>query len=253
MSVDRINYDYLAKTFDKSRALSHAKKDLWLRLFELHFNLNKTSRVLDVGCGTGRFAALIAEHFQSAVVGIDPSPSMLAKAREKCLAEIDWLLGRAESLPFVDCTFDVCLASQVVHHFHDRQQAFAEIYRVLRSGGRIGVRGSSHAQLGTILDYRFFPSAIQIECARLPDIPVIKSLMLSVGFSSVAEQSIWQELFKSTDDYLEKLQNRYASVLTLISNEEYQAGLARATVYLKGGSLKSEDRFAEITFLVGIK
>jgi ubiquinone/menaquinone biosynthesis C-methylase UbiE len=178
---------------------------------------------------------------------------MLAKARIKYPAEISWMLGRAETLPFEDGAFDACLASQVVHHLHDKRQAFTEMSRVLRPSGRIGVRSSSHAQLETILDYRFFPSAIQIERERLPDISVIKSLMLGVGFSSVAEQSIRQELFNSTDDYLEKLQNRYASVLTLISDEEYQAGLAKATAYLKNGDLKSRDRFAEITFLVGIK
>jgi ubiquinone/menaquinone biosynthesis C-methylase UbiE len=65
-----VDYVNIAETFDTSRALSHAKKDLWFGLFESHFELDKTSRILHVGCGTGRFAILLAEEFQCAVVGV---------------------------------------------------------------------------------------------------------------------------------------------------------------------------------------
>lgn len=253
MGTCQVDYDNLADLYDRSRALSQAKEILWLNLFKQHLGLGVTSRVLDVGCGTGRFSISIARQFRCAVVGIDPLPSMLAKAKEKCSTEIAWLLARAEAIPVADDAFDACLASQVIHHFQDKHQAFAEMHRVLQHGGRLGIRYSSHVQLQTILDYRFFPSALRIDLERLPDIGAVRGLMRTVGFSVVEEHAVHQQLFESAEEYLEKLRNKYASVLSLISEEEYQKGLQKAAAYLKEHELAASDKYADITFLVGIK
>jgi ubiquinone/menaquinone biosynthesis C-methylase UbiE len=253
MSTLRVNYSDLADRYDKGRTLSQTKEILWLNLFRQHLGLDTTLRVLDIGCGTGRFSMLIARQFRCAVVGLDPSPSMLAKAKAKCPDEIEWVLARAEAIPFSDGGFDACLASQVIHHFQDRHQAFVEMYRVLRPGGRFGIRYSSHAQLQTILDYRFFPSALLIDLERVPDIQMVRDLVQTVGFDKMEEHVVRQQLFESADDYLEKVRSKYASVLSLIPEEEYQKGLEEATAYLKGHELEIRDKYAEITFLVGIK
>jgi ubiquinone/menaquinone biosynthesis C-methylase UbiE len=253
MSTPEVDYSGLANTYDKGRTLSEANEILWLSLFKQHLSLETASRVLDIGCGTGRFSVLVARQFRCAVVGIDPSPSMLARAKAKGPNEIEWLLAEAEAMPFSENAFDVCLASQVIHHFQDKHQAFVEMYRVLRCGGRLGIRYSSHAQLQTILDYRFFPSALLIDLQRVPDIQAVIGLVQTVGFSVVEEHLVRQQLFESADDYLRKLRNRYASVLSLISEEEYQKGLEKATAYLKERELEASEKQAEITFLVAIK
>ena len=253
MSTPKVDYASIANTYDRGRSLSEAKEMLWLSLFKQHLGLDTTSRVLDIGCGTGRFSILIARQSQCAVVGLDPSPSMLAEAKAKCPNEAEWLLARAEAIPFSDSLFDVCLASQVIHHFQDIHQAFVEMYRVLRYGGRLGIRYSSHAQLQTILDYRFFPSALLIDRERAPDIQAVRDLMRTVGFNVAKEHIVRQPLFESAEDYLKKLRLKYASVLSLISEEEYQKGLEEATVYLKERELEASDKYADITLLVGIK
>jgi ubiquinone/menaquinone biosynthesis C-methylase UbiE len=253
MSAPKVDYGSLANAYDKGRSLSEANKILWLNLFKQHLDLNTTSRVLDIGCGTGRFSILIARQSRCAVVGIDPSPSMLAKAKAKCPNEVEWLLARAEAIPFWHHVFDVCIASQVVHHLEDKQQACKEIYRVLRHGGRVGVRYSSHAQLKAFLDYSFFLSALAIELQRVPDIPVLRELLWKAGFRKLEEHVVCQQFFESSSDYLRKLRNKYSSVLTLISNEEYHRGLEAAARYFAKHELKESDRYAEITFLVGIK
>ena len=254
MGICQVDYDYLANRYDQCRALSQKDETLWRCLFEQHLGLDRTSRVLDVGCGTGRFSILIAKHFQCSVVGIDPSSSMLTQGRTKCSnGEFVCLRARGEALPFSEGVFDVCLASQVIHHFQDKYQAFAEMYRVLHYGGRVGIRTSSHAHLRRILDYRFFPSALRIDCERLPDVPEVRDMLLAVGFSTVGQKLVRQQLFESVDDYLAKLHDKYSSVLSLISEEEYQSGLEEATTYLRNGEFKTTDRYAEITFVVGIK
>jgi ubiquinone/menaquinone biosynthesis C-methylase UbiE len=253
MNTCRVNYELLAAQYDPGRALSEANEELWLKVFEQQLGLNRASRVLDVGCGTGRFSIAIARHFQCPVVGIDPSPSMLAIAKQKSPNQIVWLLGRAEEIPFSNDSFDACLASQVVHHFQDRQRAFNEIYRVLHESGRVGIRYSSHAQLSAFLDYRFFPSALHRDFNRVPDLPIVRELMSKAGFRTIEERVLRQQFFESSVDYLAKLRNKYSSVLTLISEEEYQKGLEEATRYFARHELKTSDKMAEISFIVGVK
>jgi SAM-dependent methyltransferase len=251
VSVYQVPYDHFVDQFDQGRELSTVKQLLWLNLFKEHLDLNKSSYVLDVGSGTGRFSIPIANEFKCSVVGIDPSESMLNKAKVKCLDKVQWLCGIGEALPFVKDCFDVCLASQVIHHFQNKPQAFAEMHRVLRPGGKVGIRLSSHAQLSTILDYRFFPSGLHIELERLPDVHVVREMLLTAGFGRLEEHVVRQPLFTSATDYLDKLRNKYASFLYLISQEEYQKGLKEAAEYLHCHKSDS-DMYAEITFLVGV-
>lgn len=97
-------------------------------------------RVLDVGTGSGLVAIVAAQH-GAHVTGIDPTPELLAKAKENAaLARcdgIEWREGAAESLPFPDGSFDVVL-SQYAHMFSPQPEASAtEMLRVLKPGGRI--------------------------------------------------------------------------------------------------------------------
>jgi ubiquinone/menaquinone biosynthesis C-methylase UbiE len=252
MKTHKVSYEKLADNFDCERALTQTKKAIWLELFNKYLGLCQDSYVLDIGCGTGRFSELFWSRYHCKVIGIDPASKMLDKSKIENNWEIQWILGIGENLPFPNETFDLCFVSQVFQHFHNKRQAIAEFYDVLRNGGKIGIRTSSHEQLKTILDYRFFPSGIQIEQARLPDIPEIKALLLDGGFKNLQEYHVRQPLFESTESYLGKLRNRYASFLSLITNDEYQKGLKYASDYLRENNLP-DDKYAEITFLIGYK
>jgi ubiquinone/menaquinone biosynthesis C-methylase UbiE len=99
--------------------------------------------VLDVACGTGNLT-LTAETYAGPtgkVYGIDASPEMIAAARKKAArsgAAVDFQLGLAENLDFPDATFDAVVSRLAIHHLPDdlKQNAFAEILRVLKPGGR---------------------------------------------------------------------------------------------------------------------
>ncbi|HSB36643.1 MAG TPA: methyltransferase domain-containing protein [Thermoanaerobaculia bacterium] len=97
-------------------------------------------RVLDVACGTGVLAREVASRTGSPedVVGLDPSPGMLAVARRLASA-VDWREGTAESLPFPDRSFDAVVSQFGLMFFEDRQRAIREMLRVLRPGGRLVV------------------------------------------------------------------------------------------------------------------
>lgn len=97
-------------------------------------------RVLDVGTGSG-IAAITAARHGAQVVGVDPTPDLLARARDNAALAgcpgIEWHEGTAERLPCADASFDVVL-SQYAHMFSPEPAAAAsEMLRVLAPGGRL--------------------------------------------------------------------------------------------------------------------
>jgi ubiquinone/menaquinone biosynthesis C-methylase UbiE len=99
------------------------------------------ARVLDVACGTGHVALEAARTFCD-VTGIDYVPELVDIARRRALAEgleADFQVGDAEALPFEAASFDVVLSAIGVMFTADHDRAGAELVRVCRPGGRIGL------------------------------------------------------------------------------------------------------------------
>jgi ubiquinone/menaquinone biosynthesis C-methylase UbiE len=101
-------------------------------------------QVLDVGCGTGTFALVVARRVGRAglVVGIDPSTEQIAWASSKAARRnmpVEFQIGVIEQLAFPDQTFDVVLSTLMMHHLPAplKRQGLAEIARVLKPGGRL--------------------------------------------------------------------------------------------------------------------
>ena len=116
--------------------------------------LNAGDRVLDIGCGTGRLAEWLAARIGPNVVGIDPLPERVALARERAPA-LRFEVGRAEQLgAFPDESFDAVCLSAVFHWIDDKPRALAEIARVLRGGGRVGLttRARELQRQGTVAE-----------------------------------------------------------------------------------------------------
>ena len=94
------------------------------------------ARVLDLGAGTGKFTAMLVEPGRE-VVAIEPVAQMRAQlARE--LPSVHVAAGAAEAVPFAGESFDAVFAAQAFHWF-DGSRTLAEIRRVLRPGGRLGL------------------------------------------------------------------------------------------------------------------
>ncbi len=97
--------------------------------------------VLDVACGTGN-AAIRAAAAGGRVVGVDLTPELFTAGRREAAAagvDIEWVEGDAEALPFPDGSFDVVLSTFGCMFAPRHQVAAAELARVLRPGGRLGV------------------------------------------------------------------------------------------------------------------
>jgi SAM-dependent methyltransferase len=104
-------------------------------------DLRAGERVLDVACGNGNAALAAARRFCQ-VTGIDYVPELLDRARQRAHAEgleATFLEGDAEDLPFPDASFDVVLSTCGAMFAPDQEQTAAELLRVCRPGGRIGM------------------------------------------------------------------------------------------------------------------
>lgn len=99
--------------------------------------------VLDIGCGSGGISlALAADYGAARVVGIDVEGPVLRKARARAAAR-----GLSERvvfeqvapgpLPFADASFDVVFSKDAMVHIPDKRALFADLYRVLKAGGRL--------------------------------------------------------------------------------------------------------------------
>jgi SAM-dependent methyltransferase len=97
--------------------------------------------VLDVACGTGN-AAIPAAAAGGRVIGVDLTPELFDAGRREAAAagvDIEWVEGDAEELPFDDQSFDVVLSTFGCMFAPRHQVTAAELARVLRPGGRLGV------------------------------------------------------------------------------------------------------------------
>jgi SAM-dependent methyltransferase len=107
--------------------------------------LEPGERVADLGSGAGTDSLVAAQMVapEGRVTGIDMTPEMLAKARaaadELGVGNVEFVEGEIEHLPFEDESIDVVISNGVIDLVPDKDAVFAEIFRVLRPGGRMQV------------------------------------------------------------------------------------------------------------------
>jgi demethylmenaquinone methyltransferase/2-methoxy-6-polyprenyl-1,4-benzoquinol methylase len=117
--------------------LSFGQDPRWRRFLVDRFPRDG-GHVLDVATGTGLVAqALLARGFR--VTGLDQSPEMLARARERFGGRVALVEGTADELPFADASFDHLTFTYLLRYVDDPAATLAELARVVRPGGTIAM------------------------------------------------------------------------------------------------------------------
>src|SRR4051794_20314789 len=125
------DYGNQARTYDRTRSASPSVLAP-LREALAGIPSHPPPRLLDVGGGTGNYAAALRDEGWQPVV-CDRSPDMLARAAAKGLQTV---AADAQQLPFADASFDALICVSMLHHVDEPSRALAEQRRVLRPGGR---------------------------------------------------------------------------------------------------------------------
>lgn len=136
----REHYDHIAPVYeDRYR---DPRGDAYYRHIsrELGQYLPDRGRILDLGCGTGLFFRRFIQNGTIEGVGLDLSSGMVRLARQQADSRhVEYTLGRVESLPFLDESFDGISSMLAFSYFTHPEQMLSEAYRVLRPGGVMAV------------------------------------------------------------------------------------------------------------------
>jgi ubiquinone/menaquinone biosynthesis C-methylase UbiE len=216
------DFGRLAESYDRVRPVD----DNWWEVFRLVEREADLAgrRVLDIGCGTGRLEVALAG--RARVWGVDAEPAMLEVARRNA-PDATFKLGRAEQLPFKDGWFERAVM-WLSAHLVDRPAAFAEARRALRQEGRLAVVTFDPAYFDAFWLNTLFPSMEQVDRARFPTGEALDEELQAAGFGQAELANLSQRGTRTRSEALERIRGRHISTFDLISEEEYQAGLARA-------------------------
>jgi ubiquinone/menaquinone biosynthesis C-methylase UbiE len=199
--VPALGFDVLTPIYDALIALTMRETAFKRRLIE-EARLAPGQRVLDLGCGTGTLAVMMARaEPRASVVGLDVDARILGFARAKARragVTVAWTLGSAVAPPFPAASFDRVTSSLVLHHLTtpEKQAALAAVHRLLRPGGSLHVAdfGRPHTAYTRVAAalFRWFDGAERTAASLEGRLP---ALMREAGFAGVAETDRWTTPF----------------------------------------------------------
>ena len=129
--MEPINYNDMANVYARNRPANSFVIDELQR----GCALDSSSRVLEVGCGTGSHTLMLVRTTNCQGWGIDPSEEMICQ--EESGGKVRFVNGTAEELPFEDRFFDFLFSVNVIHHVRSTTLYFHEAFRVLKPAGTI--------------------------------------------------------------------------------------------------------------------
>jgi SAM-dependent methyltransferase len=237
--VSRIDYDAVSERYDRSRRFG---PDFTRELVAVLPERFAPRRTLDVGCGTGNATACLREAFPAAsAAGLDLSAGMLGRARAKS-RELPLVRGHAAELPFAAGAFDLVISAYMLHHLGRRDEFYAEVARCLAPGGRLVILTAGHEQIRAHFLVRFFPRFADIDCGRFPSLAEVEAGLSAAGLTVGGRREIPVADYAIDERYLERVGNRHISTFELMGEEEFAAGLARITEWVRSCAGPEEKR-----------
>jgi len=209
-----------------------------------------TGRALDVACGTGMSARALAD-VADLVVGLDASREMLRAAPVR--AGVTYMLGDAERMPFADACFDALTCSSGVHWL-DQERFFAEVARIVRPRGWIGLYDHYFFGMPGVDE---FPRWVDELFARYPLPPRNPQvgdprLATPAGFGVVGTDSFEDPIEMTREEFVDyemTISNCVAAVERGVAHEEIRDWLFDSTDPLFGGASRTVQFIGSITCL----
>ncbi len=206
-AVVRTMFDRIAPSYDRmNRIITLGFDQRWRRSLIDSLGVGADDTVLDLACGTGDFAVMARER-GARVIGLDFAGAMLAAARERCPNDVALVRGDALRLPLAGGSVSVAVSGFALRNFVAIPPVLAELARVLRPGGRVGLLEvdeprSAVLRLGHGLYFRRVVPAIgallsdgrayaylPASASYLPEGEGLRDMLEDAGFTSVEKRS----------------------------------------------------------------
>ena len=238
-----MNYDQVAPTYDRRFAYyAGPRQGVGAALLRLARDV-RAERILEVGCGTGHWLRILRS-VAHRTYGVDLSLGMLMQARASTVSAL--VRAHANGLPFRCGTFDFVFCVNALHHFDDAAGFVRDARSLLRPGGVLSVIGMNpHAGRDRWYLYEYFPGTYEADLRRYPSSDVLTDWMIAAGFDGIR----WQVAERLVDtrigrDILDEpmLRKNATSQLTLLTDGEYEAGLARIRAAVAESEARGEER-----------
>ncbi|MCD4702604.1 MAG: class I SAM-dependent methyltransferase [Candidatus Aegiribacteria sp.] len=222
----KADYRKIASFYDRGRSLSAQNTTLWFNLISKLSGASKGARMLDLGCGTGRFSLPMTTSLGFNVTGVDSSAEMLAKAKQKdSNCKVNWVLADAGALTFPGGSFDVVFLSHLLHHVDSPFAVLKECNRVLAPSGVVLIRYGAMDQIRSDVEHTFFPQVTEIDEPRTPTRELMERWLLDAGFVGIFSEEVVQQTYQTGMAHLDAARARSTSVLSMISEISFQAGI----------------------------
>ena len=251
MAGDQKGPDY-ATSFGKYRSQTTETTSALIRSVLRYVPTSPGARVIDIGCGTGRYALLLVSATEAQVFATDLSRAMVDKSREKDNGQdVSWFLSDACRMPFAGESFDVAFLFLVLHVVKDSKTALQEAYRILRPGGYCLILTHSRTQLDRQTVFRYFPEARKLNKRRMLSLTKLKELVREIGFHHLRTEEFVEATACSREAFLEKVRSRPNTSLRLMSDADFQRRYEALEAAVAGQEECTEE--SSITLLVARK
>jgi SAM-dependent methyltransferase len=252
--MEKADYNKIAGSYDQGRFLSEQNIDLWIGLILKYARAAEGARLLDLGCGTGRFSIPIAEKLRYSVTGADSSPDMLDIARQKDRNRIvNWEVRDAQYLTYPDASFDVIFMSHLLHHCDNPRKVIDDCWRILDERGAILIRHGAIEQIRDDVEHTFFPETLAIDEARVFTVKKLENYLKDTGFSGVVSEEVTQQTYATSTDRLKAVTVKSTSVLTMIPPDAFAKGISRFQKHIAKDPDDPWLLFDKVTLTAGYK